>query len=129
HYTNAQVRYVGRAGWVRCAGGATPSPRAPCDPPALPDPRDLPDPRYSPDPPDPPDSRVTYPVTPRPYTACMAQDDPQDDPQDDHQLVANDWVSFPGGELEGKRPTTLCPACRKALAEPARAKQPGGANG
>ncbi len=25
----------------------------------------------------------------------------------------SDWVGFPGGELEGKRPKTLCPACRE----------------
>jgi len=29
--------------------------------------------------------------------------------------VADEWVSFPGGELEGKRPKALCPACREAL--------------
>src|SRR5438093_2637862 len=27
----------------------------------------------------------------------------------------DDWVTFPGGELEGKRPTVLCPACREQL--------------
>src|SRR4051812_7016069 len=27
----------------------------------------------------------------------------------------NDWVGFPGGELEGKRPKALCAACREAL--------------
>jgi hypothetical protein len=26
-----------------------------------------------------------------------------------------EWLVFPGGELEGKRPRTLCPACREAL--------------
>src|SRR5436309_15107074 len=26
----------------------------------------------------------------------------------------NEWASFPGGELEGKRPKALCPACRQA---------------
>jgi hypothetical protein len=25
----------------------------------------------------------------------------------------SDWVGFPGGELEGKRPKALCPACRE----------------
>jgi hypothetical protein len=34
------------------------------------------------------------------------------------QLIAqltkdSDWVGFPGGELEGKRPKALCPACRE----------------
>ena len=31
------------------------------------------------------------------------------------QLVTDEWVTFPGGELEGKRPKALCPACREAL--------------
>jgi hypothetical protein len=31
------------------------------------------------------------------------------------QLVSEEWVTFPGGELEGKRPRLLCPACRAAL--------------
>jgi hypothetical protein len=32
--------------------------------------------------------------------------------------VESDWMPFPGGELEGKRPRALCPACRsrKSLA-------------
>ena len=32
-----------------------------------------------------------------------------------HQVVAEEWVAFPGGELEGRRPKTLCAACREAL--------------
>ncbi len=31
------------------------------------------------------------------------------------QVVAEEWVTFPGGELEGKRPKALCSACREAL--------------
>src|ERR1044072_4889437 len=31
------------------------------------------------------------------------------------QVAENDWVAFPGGELEGERPKALCPACRAAL--------------
>lgn len=31
------------------------------------------------------------------------------------QPVPDEWVSFPGGELEGKRPKALCPTCRAAL--------------
>jgi hypothetical protein len=31
------------------------------------------------------------------------------------QVAAEEWVSFPGGELEGRRPRALCPACRDAL--------------
>ena len=29
----------------------------------------------------------------------------------------SDWVGFPGGELEGKRPKALCPECRQHLQE------------
>jgi hypothetical protein len=36
-------------------------------------------------------------------------------PQPATQLVADEWVTFPGGELEGKRPKALCAACRDAL--------------
>jgi len=31
------------------------------------------------------------------------------------ERVADDWVTFPGGELEGKRPKALCASCREAL--------------
>ena len=31
------------------------------------------------------------------------------------QNLSNEWVSFPGGELEGERPKVLCPACREGL--------------
>src|SRR5262245_61565358 len=31
------------------------------------------------------------------------------------QVSGGEWVSFPGGELEGKRPRALCPACRSSL--------------
>jgi hypothetical protein len=34
------------------------------------------------------------------------------------QLPENDWVQFPGGELEGQRPRALCPDCRRKLSEP-----------
>lgn len=34
--------------------------------------------------------------------------------------VDADWVAFPGGELEGKRPRALCPACRELLKANAR---------
>jgi len=37
------------------------------------------------------------------------------------QVTDNDWVTFPGGELEGQRPKALCPACRAALKTGARA--------
>jgi len=32
-----------------------------------------------------------------------------------HRQVTDEWVSFPGGELEGRRPKALCRACREAL--------------
>ena len=32
-----------------------------------------------------------------------------------NQVVTDEWVTFPGGELEGKRPKALCAACREAL--------------
>lgn len=32
-----------------------------------------------------------------------------------HQVVTDEWVTFPGGELEGKRPKVLCAGCREAL--------------
>lgn len=31
------------------------------------------------------------------------------------QVVEGEWVIFPGGELEGKRPRALCPTCRAEL--------------
>lgn len=31
------------------------------------------------------------------------------------QVVVDEWVTFPGGELEGKRPKVLCSGCREAL--------------
>jgi hypothetical protein len=35
--------------------------------------------------------------------------------QESLQFVDDEWVSFPGGELEGIRPKALCRACREAL--------------
>src|SRR5262245_52057846 len=31
------------------------------------------------------------------------------------EIVDHEWVTFPGGELEGKRPKALGAACREAL--------------
>src|SRR4029077_20881396 len=31
------------------------------------------------------------------------------------QVVTDEWLTFPGGELEGKRPKVLCAGCREAL--------------
>jgi hypothetical protein len=36
------------------------------------------------------------------------------------QTADNEWITFPGGELEGRRPNVLCPACRGRLQESAR---------
>ena len=40
-----------------------------------------------------------------------------------NQTTENEWVTLPGGELEGRRPKTLCGPCRvrKAAGAPARA--------
>ena len=32
------------------------------------------------------------------------------------QVVQGEWIAFLGGELEGKRPKTLCPVCREQSA-------------
>ena len=37
------------------------------------------------------------------------------------ETLADEWVRFPGGELEGKRPKALCPTCREALGRTALA--------
>src|SRR5262245_52103625 len=31
------------------------------------------------------------------------------------ETATDEWVTFPGGELEGKRPKALCHSCREAL--------------
>ena len=31
---------------------------------------------------------------------------------DSQEVTENEWVTFPGGELEGQRPKVMCPACR-----------------
>jgi hypothetical protein len=36
------------------------------------------------------------------------------------QTADNEWITFPGGELQGKRPHALCPTCRGRLQETAR---------
>jgi len=40
------------------------------------------------------------------------------------QDARDEWVSFPGGELEGKQPKALCPACRAALKREALSSRP-----
>ena len=39
------------------------------------------------------------------------------------QLIRDEWVSFPGGELEGKRPKAMCSACRELLNRAAQTRQ------
>ena len=31
------------------------------------------------------------------------------------ETAGEEWMTFPGGELEGKRPKAVCPACREAM--------------
>jgi hypothetical protein len=38
------------------------------------------------------------------------------------QIVDDEWITFQGGELEGKRPKALCPACREQLKQAAAAQ-------
>jgi hypothetical protein len=40
------------------------------------------------------------------------------------QVVEQEWVGFPGGELEGKRPKALCLSCRAALKREAVSPSP-----
>lgn len=42
------------------------------------------------------------------------------------QVAREEWVSFPGGELEGKRPKALCAACRERLKREALSSRPSG---
>ena len=41
------------------------------------------------------------------------------------QAAQDEWVSFPGGELEGRRPKALCAACRAVLQREAAGKRTG----
>jgi hypothetical protein len=38
------------------------------------------------------------------------------------QVVDDEWIRFSGGELEGKRPKAMCPACRDQLKRAAAAQ-------
>jgi hypothetical protein len=40
------------------------------------------------------------------------------------QTADADWMMFPGGELEGKRPRALCPACRAKLSREQLSHEP-----
>src|SRR5438128_1172665 len=42
------------------------------------------------------------------------------------QTASDQWVSFPGGELEGIRPKALCAACREQLRREAAGESPVG---
>ena len=37
------------------------------------------------------------------------------------ETTEKEWVTFPGGELEGQRPLVMCPVCRERLRRAARA--------
>jgi hypothetical protein len=39
---------------------------------------------------------------------------------DTREPAEKEWVTFPGGELEGQRPKVMCPACRERLRAAAR---------
>jgi hypothetical protein len=54
---------------------------------------------------------MTSPVTPSGYTGLMAHEPTQVDVQ----VIEGEWITFPGGELEGKRPKAMCQTCREAL--------------
>lgn len=42
------------------------------------------------------------------------------------QTAENEWITFPGGELEGRRPRRLCPSCRARLHQAAHTgRKPG----
>ena len=41
----------------------------------------------------------------------------QHTPETLQNIKDSEWVGFPGGELEGKRPKALCPACREDVAQ------------
>src|SRR5437868_6373714 len=45
-------------------------------------------------------------------------------PQPAAQVVDTAWIAFPGGELEGERPKTLCPSCREQLKQAATTRRP-----
>jgi hypothetical protein len=61
---------------------------------------------------------VTSPVTPPSYTGHVMRDEARESPQ----IIDDEWVTFPGGELEGQPPRALCPACRDALKQAAGAR-------
>jgi hypothetical protein len=39
----------------------------------------------------------------------------------DPEVIEGEWVTFPGGELEGQKPKVMCPTCRERLRAAARA--------
>ena len=44
-----------------------------------------------------------------------------------HEVVTEEWVTLPGGELEGKRPKVLCAMCREVLKRDTATYGPSGA--
>jgi hypothetical protein len=59
---------------------------------------------------------VTCPVTPAAYTRLMTNGNSRAVTGRVEDVVAGEWVTFPGGELEGRRPKALCPRHRAAHA-------------
>lgn len=43
------------------------------------------------------------------------------------EIVEGEWIAFPGGELEGKRPSVLCRDCRQKVAQAASGRTAGAA--
>src|SRR4051812_48407052 len=41
------------------------------------------------------------------------------------EVAAQDWIAFPGGELEGQRPKALCADCRDRLKRAAATRRRG----
>jgi hypothetical protein len=39
------------------------------------------------------------------------------------EVVDGEWMTFPGGELEGPRPKVLCPTCRRKVHEAAQSRR------
>lgn len=65
-------------------------------------------------------SGMTCPVTPTIYTTRMTIKPVRAS----SQVFESEWLAFPGGELEGARPSALCPSCRAELSRAATTASP-----
>lgn len=63
---------------------------------------------------------MTCPVTAAVYTALMTMKPVRAS----SQVIESEWLAFPGGELEGARPSALCPSCRADLGRAAASASP-----